>query len=80
MMERLSAGWRGRRVLLIGGENGLCGAMKSMMAQIGVRETCVGMDADAQTLCRALGRGGQARCFCWKSRKKAVCPNEQPPC
>ena len=51
MMERLSAGWRGRRVLLVGGENGLCDAMKAMLTEIGARATCVGTDADAQTLC-----------------------------
>ena len=56
-MERLSAGWRGRRVLLVGGENGLCDAMKAMLTEIGARATCVGTGADAQTLCRALEKG-----------------------
>lgn len=74
MMEKLSAGWRGRRALLIGGENGLCGAMKSMMAQIGVRETCVGMDADAQTLCRALGKGRTSAVFLLEEPKKGSLP------
>ena len=45
MMERLSAGWRGRRVLLVGGENGLCNAMKAMLTEIGARATCAGTDA-----------------------------------
>ena len=55
MLEWLSAGWRGRRVLLVGGENGLCNAMMEMLTEIGARATGVGTDADAQTLCRALG-------------------------
>ena len=74
MMEKLSAGWRGRRALLIGGENGLCGAMKEMMTEIGARTTCVRMDADAQTLCRALGKGRTGAVLLLEEPKKGGLP------
>ena len=74
MMERLSAGWRGRRVLLIGGENGLCDAMKAMLTEIGARATCVGTDADAQTLCRALGKGRTSAVLLLEEPKKGSLP------
>ena len=56
MMERLSAGWRGRRVLLVGGENGLCDAMKAMLTEIGARATCVGTDERSTPVGRAEER------------------------
>ncbi len=74
MMERLSAGWRGRRVLLVGGENGLCDAMKAMLTEIGARATCVGTDADAQTLCRALGKGRTSAVLLLEEPKKGSLP------
>lgn len=73
-MERLSAGWRGRRVLLVGGENGLCDAMKAMLTEIGARATCVGTDADAQTLCRALGKGRTSAVLLLEEPKKGSLP------
>ena len=74
MMEKLSAGWRGRRALLIGGENGLCDAMKAMLTEIGARATCVGTDADAQTLCRALGKGRTSAVLLLEEPKKGGLP------
>ena len=74
MMERLSAGWRGRRVLLVGGENGLCDAMKAMLTEIGARATCAGTDADAQTLCRALGKGRTSAVLLLEEPKKGSLP------
>ena len=74
MMERLSAGWRGRRVLLVGGENGLCDAMKAMLTEIGARATCARTDADAQTLCRALGKGRTSAVLLLEEPKKGSLP------
>lgn len=72
MLGQLSAGWRGRRVLLVGGENGLCGAMKAMLTEIGTRTVCTDLNADAQTLCRALEKGRTSAVFLLEEPKRGA--------
>lgn len=57
MLEAMLEGWRGRRVLIVGDQNGLCAFLIAVLEEIGTRPTCISDRADAQTFCRALTAG-----------------------
>lgn len=57
MLRLLSAAWRARRVLLIGGSNDAAEPLEAWLTLLGARCACLPPDADAQTLYRALTDG-----------------------
>ena len=74
MLEAMLEGWRGKRVLIVGDQGGLCAFLIAVLDEIGARPVCVSDRADAQTLCRALGKGRTGAVLLLEEPKKGGLP------